>query len=66
MDTVAIARIFAMISPGEREGLSSTLEDMPLVTLGDLKSISLAGLRLVTGPGIRSEMLRDPRRAARA
>ena len=55
-----------MISPGEREGLSSTLGDTLIFTLGDLKSIPLAELHLVTGPAVRSEMLRGLRGAAHA
>ena len=39
---------------------------MPIFTLGDLKSIPLAELHLVTGPVVLNEMFRDLRGAALA
>ena len=65
-DVLAKAYFFATLSPADWQDLFSDLEDMLVFTPVDLKSAPLSELHLVTGPGIRGEMLRELRNAANA
>ena len=60
------ADLFARFSIVGRGNFFPDLKDMLVFTPGDLKSAPLSGPRLVSGPNIQGDMLRDLRGAAHA
>ena len=65
-DVPVKADLHATLSPVQWKNCFFPLEGMPIFTPGDLRSILLSALHLVTDPGVRSEMPRELWNAARA